>query len=124
MLHRNEVPFLAVGPHLKVRWGPTARDWLSVSSTLTYPAPAGNEVDKPEQENSAKKRCEERPDNSIAFDPEQTQNGTTDQTPDDAYNDIPQDSQLITLDQPVSKCARKATNYNPNDPSPECSQNT
>src|SRR6266566_6265239 len=100
------------------------RNCLPASGALAYPAPTGNGVDEPEQEDSAEKRREEGPEDTIASESEEAKDSSADQTPDDTYDDISQDSQLITLDQPVSKRACKAANDNPNDPCPQCPQDT
>jgi hypothetical protein len=92
--------------------------------TLSDPTSPCESVNQQEQEGSTGERCEERPEYPIGFDPEEAQDSTPDHTTDDTHHNIAQDAQLITLNQPVSQRTSQTTNDNPDDPYPECPQDT
>jgi len=73
-------------------------------------------IDNPEQANGTKEGCYERPDDASAADAEYAQDSSIDQATDGTDDNIAQDTQLVILNQLVSKCASDTTDNNPNNP--------
>jgi hypothetical protein len=91
---------------------------LPAACTLTYAAPTCNCIDEPEQESCAKECRDKRPDDTITIEPEETQDSTSNKTANDADDNVSKDTQLITLNQAIGKCASETADNDPHNPCP------
>jgi hypothetical protein len=104
---------------LSEKWGNVLLPQTLTGHLIPNSTPMCGSIDDPEQYNGSTQGSQKRPDNPASTYPDESKYRATDKTSDDTNNNIPQNVELVTLDQTIGNSPGNAADHNPDNPGPQ-----